>query len=202
MIVFDLYGTLVRIGVKRHPYRRILTWAREQGRRPHPDDARMLMTLNEEPEEIFANLGIRPPAELMRQFRLDVADELDSVSLFDDVVPTLTRVQDSGVKLAVCSNLARPYGVVVDRLLSRFDLLRCLSYEVGAIKPERSIYDWIVRHSGYGAEETTFVGDNYFADYEAPSQFGFQALHLVRGVQSSDYTIGSLVDIPLRFIEQ
>lgn len=33
--------------------------------------------------------------------------------------------------------------VILDRLLRKFDILKCLSFEVGVIKPEVEIYNWI-----------------------------------------------------------
>ena len=197
MLVFDLYGTLIQFGVKRHPYRRILKWAKEQGRKPAPDDARIIMTLDEGPNRAFERLGIRPPDELMHQFFLDINEELDSLSLYDDVVPTLNRARSCGLTLAVCSNLAKPYGAAVEKLLSQFDLLECLSYQVGAIKPEEQIYNCLVESSGYRAGDIIFIGDNRIADYEGPSQFGFRALHLIRGSAPADRSIGSLAEVPL-----
>jgi FMN phosphatase YigB (HAD superfamily) len=61
--------------------------------------------------------------------------------------------------MTICSNLAKPYGVVIDRLLRRFCFSRYLSYEVGAIKPERKIYESIVDGSGLTPERILFIGD-------------------------------------------
>jgi FMN phosphatase YigB (HAD superfamily) len=70
---------------------------------------------------------------------------------------------------------------VIDELLPQHvDLIRCLSYEVEAIKPEQEIYDWIVRESGIPADQTLFVGDTRSADHVGPLKYGFRALHLVR----------------------
>ena len=194
LIAFDLFGTLVRFGVKRHPYRRILIWAKESGRRPRPNDARQLMTLDVPPEAVFKQLDISPPPELLERFRIDITEELESLTLFDDVEAILNSLVRAGVRLAVCSNLAQPYGAAVDRLLSQFDLIRCLSYQVGCIKPDAEIYAWLVRESGVTKEKTVFVGDNLVADYEGPTAFGFKAFHLVRGVESKGHVIGSLGD--------
>lgn len=195
MVVFDLYGTLIQFGVQQHPYRTILTWARENGRKPRPDDARLLMTTDGSPEQAFELLDIYPPEKLIRQFRINVARELDSLVLFDDVIPTLSRLSQAGLRLAVCSNLAKPYGAAIDGLLPQFDLLRCLSYQAGFIKPEPEIYEWLLESSGLTKESIIFVGDNKIADYEGPSGFGFNAFHLVRGAKSDAQTIGTIAEI-------
>ncbi|QOZ97711.1 hypothetical protein Pstu14405_21390 [Stutzerimonas stutzeri] len=42
-VIFDAFGTLLRIQDGRHPYRQLLTIGRANGRRPRPDDASVLM---------------------------------------------------------------------------------------------------------------------------------------------------------------
>jgi HAD superfamily hydrolase (TIGR01549 family) len=195
LVVFDLYGTLVRFGVMHHPFRKILKWARDKGRTPQVDDARRIMTANKEVEELLLGLDIYPPREMLLHLEREINEELDSLTLFDDVLPTLTTLLSMGVRLAICSNLARPYGVVIDRLLNQFDFIRCLSFEVGAIKPEPEIYDWIVQTSNVQAEKILFVGDTQLADYDGPVKFGFNAKHLVREQSSGNFTIASLCEI-------
>lgn len=46
LVIFDLFGTLVKYGVMHHPFRQVLKWARDNGRCPEPDDARRLMTVD------------------------------------------------------------------------------------------------------------------------------------------------------------
>jgi HAD superfamily hydrolase (TIGR01549 family) len=172
-----------------------LQWAKQNGRKPQPDDARQLMTINEDYSVLFSKLGIFPPDHLLYQFRQEIEEELSALSLFDDVIPTLHALTDKGISLAICSNLAKPYSAVIDRLLPQFDFIQCLSYEVGAIKPEHEIYDGIVTKSGVSAEQILFVGDTLLADYEGPIKYGFKALHLLRGERSGETRIGTLIDI-------
>lgn len=195
LIVFDLYGTLVKFGVMHHPFRKILQWAKQNGRKPQQDDARQIMTINEDYSVLFSKLSIFPPEHLLQQFHQEIEEELNALSLFDDVIPILNAFADKGVPLAICSNLAKPYGVVIDRLLLQFNFIQCLSYEVGAIKPEYEIYECIVGRSGIPAEQILFVGDTLLADYEGPIRYGFKALHLVRDARSEGNRIGTLIDI-------
>jgi HAD superfamily hydrolase (TIGR01549 family) len=195
LVVFDLYGTLVRFGVMHHPFRKILIWSRDQGRKPQADDARKIMTANKDTEELLVGLGIYPPKQMLLQLEREIIEELESLTLFDDVILTLTALRAEGIPLAICSNLAKPYGVVINRLLHQFDFIRCLSFEVGAIKPDPEIYDWIVQTSNVRAEKILFVGDTQLADYEGPVKFGFNAKHLVREQSSGDFRISSLSEI-------
>ncbi len=202
LIVFDLYGTLVQFGIKHHPFRKILLWAREQGRSPQPDDARKLMTVDKDGSELLATLGIFPPANMLTQLHQEIQEELASLTLFDDVLPTLDFLTSRGVPLAICSNLAKSYGVVIDKLLPQFNFAKHLRYEIGAIKPDREIYESIVTGTGLAPDQIIFIGDTSLADYEGPIQFGFRAKHLIRGQQSGGKSIASLKDVLLLLTHQ
>lgn len=65
LVVFDLFGTLVEYGVMHHPLRQLLMWARDNGRRPKPDDARRLMTVDGKLPDLVAMLGISAPDWLL-----------------------------------------------------------------------------------------------------------------------------------------
>jgi HAD superfamily hydrolase (TIGR01549 family) len=195
LIVFDLYGTLIQFGIMHHPFRKILLWAREQGRSPQPDDARKLMTTDKDCGELLATLGIFPPANMLAQLHQEIQEELASLTLFDDVLTTLDVLAKQGIPLAICSNLAKPYGVVIDQLLPQFNFARHLSHEIGAIKPDRKIYESIVASTGLEPRQILFIGDTLLADYEGPTQFGFQAKHLVRRQPSEGNSIASLTEI-------
>ncbi len=195
LIVFDLYGTLVQFGMMHHPFRKVLLWARQQGRSPQPDDARRLMTADKDCGELLATLGIFPPANMLAQLHQEIQEELASLTLFDDALPTLDELANQGIPLAICSNLAKPYGAVIDKLLPQFNFARHLSYELGAIKPDREIYESIVAGTGLAPGQILFIGDTSLADYEGPTQFGFQAKHLVRGQTSGSNTIASLTEV-------
>ena len=70
VVIFDLYGTLVKFGVMHHPFRALLKWAREQGRSSRGDDARQLMTVDADLFQLARHLGINAP---------DSSDENDMV---------------------------------------------------------------------------------------------------------------------------
>lgn len=195
LIVFDLYGTLVQFGIKHHPFRKILLWAREQGRSPKPDDARKLMTVDKDCGELLATLGIFPPANMLAQLHQEIQEELASLTLFDDVLPALNVLANQEIPLAICSNLAKPYGAVIDQLLPQFNFARHLSYEIGAIKPDREMYESIITDTGLTPDQIIFIGDTSLADYEGPTKFGFHAKHLVRGKPSGMNSIALLTEV-------
>jgi HAD superfamily hydrolase (TIGR01549 family) len=194
-VVFDLFGTLVKFGGQHHPFRQLLKWARENGRQVRADDARNVMTVNGGVRAISSALGIDPPADMVQEIERLIKIELSSLTLFADVIPTLNELTALGIKIGICSNLAQPYGAVIDRLLNDFDLDRFLSYELGAIKPEPQIFESILNHYQCDASECLFIGDTLEADYVGPKSVGMNALHLVRFGQVQKHQISSLHDV-------
>lgn len=196
LVIFDLFGTLIQYGVMHHPFRQLLKWAKENGRQPKADDARRVMTLNADIPELAAALGICAPDALIEQIKMDIREELNSLTLFADVKPTLTGLAERGIPFAICSNLAAPYGEAVDLFLGDFQFLRCLSYDVGFIKPETDIYQFLIKQANVSPQNCLFIGDTFLADYQGPLEFGMNALHLVRDESSAnDFTINSLTEI-------
>ncbi|HTF96297.1 MAG TPA: HAD family hydrolase [Cellvibrio sp.] len=195
LVIFDLYGTLVQFGVMHHPFRELLKWAREHDRKVKDDDARSLMTTDANMFQLALHLDIQAPDDLLIKLQKSIEEELASLTLFSDVIPTLTKIQSLGVPIAICSNLAQPYGDVINRLLPQFELLKFLSYEVGFIKPEPEIYRKILLESGFKSESCLFVGDTFIADYDGPVKNGFQARHLVRNQRGGGHQISTLNEI-------
>lgn len=196
LVVFDLYGTLIKFGIMHHPFRELLKWARAKGRRVNENDARQLMTIDKDLPELAADLGIHVPQILLDALMRNIQEELASLSLFDDVISTLDKLQKLGTPVAICSNLARPYGIVIDRLLSQYQLHCFLSYEVGFIKPEPEMYQKIITSLNVPANQCLFIGDTLIADYEGPINNGFQARHLIRGQNTnSSHTLTNLQDV-------
>ncbi len=195
LVIFDLFGTLVKFGTMHHPYRKLLKWARENGRAVQADDARYLMTTNLNVTELATSMGINAPQILLDQIDREIVEELNSLALYDDVYPVFEQVNSQGVAIAICSNLAKPYGKAVELLPQEIPVLKGLSYELGTIKPEPEIYAWILKAAGVDAAETLFIGDTFIADYEGPLKMGIPALHLTRKGSTMPHEISSLREI-------
>jgi HAD superfamily hydrolase (TIGR01549 family) len=194
VVIFDLFGTLIKFGVQHHPFRQLLKWAREKGRQVRSDDARMVMTINGNIEIISNALGINPPSEMVYKLEEQIGDELSSLELFDDVIPALNALQSSDIKIGLCSNLAQPYGAVIDRLLAGFNIEQFLSYELGTIKPETQMYESILSRFNCEAEQCLFIGDTFEADYSGPIAMGMKALHLTRSGATQQNQVISLTE--------
>lgn len=116
IIVFDVFGTLVKIGKRRFPYRKLMKWLKQNGRKPKPDDAKLIMSHNLDFTELAKLLRADIPNELLQELKSDLNKELQSIVLYEDTLSTLEELKKLGFKLALCSNLAMPYGKVVSSL--------------------------------------------------------------------------------------
>jgi len=88
---------------------------------------------------------------------------IDLCSVAPEVIPTLTKFRDRGLKLALVSNTFFP-GFVLDRHLAHHGLLeffptRIYSSEVGYRKPDARIYRIALGAVGVAPGEAVFVGD-------------------------------------------
>lgn len=190
VIVFDAFGTLVEIGHRLTPYRNLMHWCRENGRRPAADDASTLMSRPLSLAGAAAAFNMTPPVELLASWEHDLQRELGSVKLYPDSIPVLTQLRAKGYRIGLCSNLAAPYGPPVKELLPPLDAY-AWSYEAGAVKPDPAIYQYLLKHLGCSAGDVLFVGDTPSADVDGPMAFGMAARLIDR---KAGQTLLSLLD--------
>ncbi len=101
--------------------------------------------------------------------------DLKSIELYEDTLSTLQTLKKYGFQIALCSNLAMPYGERLKTIFpSIFDAV-FLSYEVGAIKPDQQIYEVIKAHFSCEMTEILFIGDHPILDFEKPISLGMSA---------------------------
>ena len=124
--------------------------------------------------EFVKLLRVNVPDQLLQELERDLDEELRSIILYEDTLSTLEELKKLGVRLALCSNLAMPYGKIVSSLLPPLDAY-AWSYEVGAIKPEPKIYQSLIEQLGCQTSEVLFIGDTALADFTGPTAFGMSA---------------------------
>jgi len=147
-----------------------MKWLKENGRQPKPDDAKFIMSHNLNLAELTKRLAVNIPDQFLQELKHDLDEELRSIRLYEDTLSTLEELH----KLALCSNLAMPYGEIVSSLLPPLDAY-AWSYEVGAIKPESQIYQYLIDQLECRAKDVLFIGDTPLADYSGPNEFGMSA---------------------------
>jgi putative hydrolase of the HAD superfamily len=96
------------------------------------------------------------------------------------VAPTLARLRERGLKLAIVSNTCVP-GFVLDRHLSEFGLLeyfpvRIYSCEAGFQKPDARIFELALRQVGVKAADAVFVGDLVKKDVKGAKAVGMKGV--------------------------
>ncbi|MFJ2984861.1 MULTISPECIES: HAD family hydrolase [unclassified Pseudomonas] len=184
-ILFDAFGTLLRIPQGRHPYRMILKEGIRQGRRPQPNDLHQVMTRSlslAEAAELFG-ISIRP--DLMAEIQDALDADLNSIEPFDDGLRAVEMLQSEGIKIAVASNLAAPYGEPVCRLYPTLDGYG-FSYAIGAMKPEPFMYRASCELLGadtseyFSDNQVMMIGDSIQRDCYAPREVGIQGFFLNR----------------------
>lgn len=186
-VIFDAFGTVVQIGRRGHPFRKLLRLGALQGRRPSASDLHRLMTSNLNLDAAAETFGIYVSPEQMKSLQHDLEDELDSIRVYPDAIDALRVLKTEGVATGICSNLAAPYGPVLRQHLSDVDGF-ALSYDVGVMKPHPDIYREICHQLGvfpglnmpHSDERVAMIGDSVQCDRDGPKAVGISGFHLDR----------------------
>jgi len=173
-VLFDAFGTLCRIESPRFPYRLIM----KRWQNGAADCYQAIMTRDDSLAEFAGEAGLSQEEAALLE--VHVAEEVGSMRLFPEVPQTLHTLRGHGLKIAVVSNLAKPYGVPFLKLLPFEPDVRAFSYEVGARKPETLLYQYAWEGLGCAPGELLMVGDSLQNDYQAPRALGLHALWLDR----------------------
>ena len=111
-------------------------------------------------------------ATLYREFT-----RLENYVLFEDVRPTLARLEEAGLLLGIVSNfeawLEEWFGV--HELVETFPV-RVISGIEGIEKPDERIYRRALERAGVEASESVYLGDNPEFDVEPPASLGMFAV--------------------------
>jgi FMN phosphatase YigB (HAD superfamily) len=105
-VIFDLYGTLIRLDRDTSPYLRFARLVR-------PDDPRSVvlrsvLTDTRGLGDFAARLGVPPPSGV-EALEADLERDLQSAEAFGDAAEALAGLRGRGLKLGLISNLAAPY---------------------------------------------------------------------------------------------
>lgn len=203
-VIFDAFGTLVDITDKRAPYRKALAHI---GKGLSLDrstlGARIMSSpvhLRELSQFLESTALVKP--EMLQEWEADLAAEIASIQPFDDAYPTLQALRNMGIKTALCSNLALPYGPPLRREFQLDIDHYGMSYEIGAIKPNKRIYQHVLEVLDVKPHEALMAGDTVDADHTGPRQLGIHGYHLARKRPSPvEESVQSLIDI-LNIIER
>lgn len=196
-VIFDAFGTLARITRPTHPYGQLLREGKRQGRSFRPDDMQTLMTHKLSISEAAARFGIQVSSDRLGLLEQALKAELASIEPFPDTLEAMAMLRAAGMRTAICSNLAMPYGPLIQQIFPNLDGYG-FSYQVGAMKPSPIIY----RHtcdllgvrpgddfSSHG--RVVMIGDSARCDRDGPRQCGISGF-LLRREQAEGFS--SLTD--------
>ena len=94
-----------------------------------------------------------------------VKSPLDAWVPCPNTLPALKDLKESGYRLGVISNWDKRARSILDKhgLTGFFDTI-VISSEVGIEKPEEDIFTIALKEAGISAEESLYVGDNFYDD--------------------------------------
>jgi FMN phosphatase YigB (HAD superfamily) len=188
-ILLDAFGTILRIKSGKHPYRQLLKEGRRNGRQPRPADARTLMTCNGGLSFAAEHLGIAIAPWRLAQLEEMIEEEVSSIEAYPDALEAVALLQEHERLIAVCSNLAFPYGRAVTKLFPTLNAYG-FSFQTGVTKPEPRMYLTtcdklgVVPGSTFGEDRIVMTGDSLRCDCYGPRAVGITGIHLDRSKTS------------------
>jgi len=188
VICFDLWKTLAR-----EPYGMQDYWAPFLKRYPKLVDFDQLGALVDElvmKQPVTLTVGV---ANILTAFGIQDSEigaavvgrwetSCNRASLYDDVTPGLIELRRRGYTLALITNTSI-YGW--QQLNKRYALTRYFdilakSFELGLVKPESAIFEYIEKRCSTPPKNILMIGDSYENDVAPARARGWQALQLVR----------------------
>ncbi len=202
--IADRYG--FEIDAARYAAARENLYAEASG--SDPTTHALLETMQEIIEsyyEFVKALGVPEHVEQMTWELLQSEHSLfaaNAATLYEDTVPTLQHLRDTGLKLAIVSNWDTPLDPLTERLgiAHYFDII-VASHDarVRSAKPDSRIFNYTLAAIGVSAEDAVHIGDTYEADIIGAQGVGIRPILIDRdGTQGGrwDETIQSLSELP------
>ena len=186
-VIFDLYGTLIRLDRNTSPDLQLTRLVCPD----HPRDVveQSLLVDTRGIADFATRLGA-PVTSAIEDLETNLRQNLQTARVFEDVAQTLTRLRSCGLKLGLISNLAFPSKEPFFRLglAADFDVT-LFSCDAGLRKPEPEAF--LRTASGLGLRPTSVVtvGDRCRSDSDGARAVGMEVVLLrrsgeTRGVRS------------------
>lgn len=141
--------------------------------------------------------GIDVPAAYAEREAAGVGEQLDETDLYDDVRPSLARLQEAGFRVVIAGNQTARAGQLLRALDLPVDVV-ATSAEWGTHKPLSSFFTRVIEAAGCPADEILYVGDHPANDVVPAKAAGLRAAHLRRGpwghLWADEPTVAALAD--------
>lgn len=177
-VIFDLFGTLVRLGRDR---KRMWALTRRFGKDRR--DAELWRAAMGEPDaRLRARLfELGASADEVAECFAEIEEDTRTVELFTGAREVLVALRERGLKLGLLSNISAPYTPAwrhsgLDGLVD----VVLFSCDIGAVKPEPEAYQRMLAELGVEAHEAVMIGDSAKCDVQGPQSVGIRGLLLDR----------------------
>lgn len=182
-VLFDCYGTLLRLSDDRHVTKRYARMAK--GR-----EIVSPMTMPVGLADSLRGHGIA--AAEMATLERDLAAEVDGVQPIGDAVEMVREFVARGFPVAIVSNLSIEYAAPIRLLMPGVPLVA--SYQVGCAKPDARIYAEALRTLGARASDTLMIGDSPGCDHDGAVAAGMTAILLGTSRRPEIETAGDVAE--------
>lgn len=189
-VVFDAYGTLVRIGKKANPnpFKMVSGGRKDEAFNPLTTP----ITL-EDYDKHFQDK--RHYVNALEQAKKALDAEIATIKPFPEAMDVIKALRGKDYKIAVCSNLAQPYAKPIVDIFGDLVDSYIWSFEVGFAKPQEGIYKAVEDSLNASGQDIHMIGDTYDCDFMGPKNFGWNATFLDRTGKSKYYSVSRLNSI-------
>lgn len=194
-VIFDLYGTLVHVGHKTHPYSKLfsemgLHTVQERNRAREIALTSSFASLTDFVHEVSRGTTLD-----VRTYEEEIAQECAATLLYPEAEEVLEQVVRGGFQVGVISNLASPYKTpFYTRNLAQYVDHVLFSCDEGMCKPDPRIYLHMLEMLSVSSGQVLMVGDTLHADVLGPQSVGMRAVLLERECKTTQ-SIATLTEI-------
>jgi len=150
--------------------------------------------------DFLGEVGIEGDAEKLANVLYGTFSDPGSYRLHPDAIPTLDRLESTGIPLGVISNFEEWLERLLDALgVTRYFPVRVISGVEGVEKPDPRIFEIALERAGVPAAGSVYVGDHPYFDVEAAGDVGMLPILIDRRGRYADadcIRITSLEDLP------
>ena len=178
-IIFDLYGTLIKVNKKTNPYLYMLSKAKNP-EYPHRKIINDIVTDDYVTDELILFNDLSMDESDVEHFHSLIRTEIDSVTEVRGVYRALTLLREKDYRLFLLSNLSVPYKEPYYSL--NFDAYfekAFFSCDERDRKPNASFFQRVLNYSKLNKEDIVMIGDSIHSDIEGAKNFGID--HIYRG---------------------
>ena len=194
LVIFDLWNTLIYKKVNLDMYHKVLKKkniriSRKEfisilppvKRKSCLETVSELTSLNKDLKGIknlCRNLGLKASKENISLI-VDIRDEREeSVNTYSHTYSILKKLKKQGFKVGIISNISVFSAKRVKKhtnILSYIDY-KLFSYIAGTVKPDKKIFEKMLKKAGVKPEQALMIGDNYENDVKTPRSLGMKAI--------------------------